>query len=168
MNEEAKIQTNIMRYQFADYLNTSSSTTPEYHLMNVGFTSLGESPSAQEDTVQYVGQVASTTTVQSYQAEFPYEAELIKEQECTIKLFETARNQKTGSEAMFDYVRVEMWNKVGETGTSYKARKFSVSNVVDEFGAEPGKQTVSGSLKQVGDFVDGTFDTSTRTFTENV
>src|SRR5574344_795622 len=109
MNESATTQTNVMRHQFADYLNTGTTETPENHLMNVGFTSLGESPNAQEDTVQYVGQNSSTTTVQSYQDEFAYESELIIEQECTLKLFETGREQKTGSDAMFDYYRVELW-----------------------------------------------------------
>lgn len=168
MNESATTQTNIMRYDFADYLDTSITDDAEYHLMNVGFTSLGESPSAEEDTVQYVGEGASTTTIKSYQGEFPYESEVIKEQECTTRLFETGRNQDKGSEAMFNYIRVELWNKASSGDTSFKARKFRVSNVVSDFGAEPGKLIVSGSLKQVGDFVDGTFDTSTRTFTATV
>jgi hypothetical protein len=157
---------NIMRHQFADYLNVASDSQEEkYKLMNTGFTSLGESPSAEEESVQYVGDKASTTKVKSYKAEFPYESELIEEEECTLALFDTGRNQKTGNEAMFDYVRVELWNKAGEDDNSYKARKFKVSNVVDEFGADPGYETVSGSLKQVGDFTDGTFNITTNKFT---
>ena len=158
---------NIMRYQFADYLDTSNSAeTEEYNLMNTGFTSLGENPNAQEETKQYIGDKASSSTVTGYQTEFPYEAELIKSEKCTEALFDTARNQKTGSQAQFNYIRVELWN-AGTTDGTFKARKFKVSNVPDELGAEPGDQTVSGTLKQVGDFVDGTFAVATKTFTPN-
>lgn len=158
---------NVMRYQFADYLGipTSGGETT-YHLMNTGFTSLGENPNTQEETKQYVGDKSSSTTVTGYQAEFPYEAELIKSEACTEALFDTVRNQKTGSDAQFDYIRVELWNQTGSADT-YNARKFKVTNVPDELGAEPGAQTISGTLKQVGDFVDGTFTVSAKTFAPN-
>lgn len=157
---------NIMRYQFADYLDTSaSSSEEEYSLMNTGFTSLGENPNTQEDTKQYVGDRASSSTVTGYQTEFPYEAELIADEKCTNALFDTARNQKTGAQAQFNYVRVELWNEVEDASGTYKARKFKVTNVPDEMGSEPGAQTISGTLKQVGDFVDGTFAVATKTFT---
>lgn len=159
---------NVMRYQFADYLNTSNTGEAEYNLMNTGFTSLGENPNTQEETKQYVGDKSSSSTVTGYQTEFPYEAELIASEKCTEALFDTVRNQKTGSSAQFDYIRVELWNKSGDTDGVYKARKFKVTNVPDELGAEPGAQTISGTLKQVGDFVDGTFTVSSKTFTPNV
>lgn len=158
---------NIMRYQYADYLDTSASETEEYNLMNTGFTSLGENPNTQEETKQYVGDKASSTKVTGYQAEFPYDAELIESEACTEALYDTVRNQKTGSDAQFNYVRVELWRKSEETDGVFKARKFKVSNVPDELGAEPGPQTISGSLKQIGDFVDGTFAVATKTFTPN-
>lgn len=158
---------NIMRYQFADYLDTSASETEEYNLMNTGFTSLGENPNTQEDTKQYIGDKSSSSKVTGYQAEFPYEAELIADEKCTEALFDTVRNQQIGPKAQFNYVRVELWNKSGDTDGVFKARKFKVSNVPDELGAEPGAQTISGTLKQVGDFVDGTFAIATKTFTPN-
>ena len=87
---------NVMRYQFTDYLNTSSTGEAEYNLMNTGFTSLGENPNTQEETKQYVGDKSSSSTVTGYQTEFPYEAELIASEKCTEALFDTVRNQKTG------------------------------------------------------------------------
>ena len=54
---------NVMRYQFADYLNTSNTSEAEYNLMNTGFTSLGENPNTQEETKQYVGDKSSSSTV---------------------------------------------------------------------------------------------------------
>ena len=163
---------NIMRYQFADYLDVNgvNGSEEDYHLMNTGFTSLGENPNTQEETKQYVGDKASSSKITGYQTEFPYEAELIKDEKCTNALFDTVRNQKTGAAAQFNYVRVELWNpsSTEEGTTTYKARKFKVTNVPDELGAEPGAETISGSLKQNGDFVDGTFNVSTLTFTANV
>ena len=165
-NETATTQTNIMRYEFADYLNTSTSESEEYHLMNTGFTSLGQSFGAQENSTQYVGDPNTSTTVDSYQTEFPYSAELIKEQECTLALYDTGDGQKTGSKAMFDYVRVRLWESA-ETENKFKAKKYKVSNVISDGPADPGKATISGSLKQVGKFVEGTFDVTTREFTPN-
>lgn len=167
MNENATAQTNIMRHEFADYLNTSK-TDEEYHLMNTGFTSLGQSFGAQEESVQYVGDPNSTSTVNSYQTEFPYETELIKEQECTLALYETGDSQLIGSKAMFDYVRVRLWEPVTGQENIFKAKKYKVSNVPSDGPSEPGKAKMSGSLKQVGKFVDGTFNVETRKFTESV
>ena len=99
-------QTNIMRYHVADYLNVSTTSTPDYKLMGVGFSSLNESPSAEEDEKIYINMKSASTKVKSYNTEFAFEAELIKEEEATMWLYDVGRNQKTGADAMTDYVRV--------------------------------------------------------------
>ena len=164
-NEEATTQSNIMRYEFADYLDTTGKE--EYHLMNTGFTSLGQTFGAQEDSVQYVGDKNASSTVTSYEPEFPYEAELIKEQECTTALYETGDEQKTGSDAMFNYIRVRLWEPKAESENEFNAKKYRVSNVISDGPAEPGKATMSGTLKPVGSFIKGTFNITTRKFTPN-
>lgn len=53
-----------------------------------------------------------------------------------------------------------------EKSNTFKARKFRVSIEVSSTEGEGGSIVkMSGNLNAVGDFVDGTFDTSTKTFT---
>ena len=92
-------QTNIMRYHVADYLNVSTTSTADYKLMGVGFSSLNESPSAEEDEKIYINMKSASTKVKSYNTEFAFEAELIKEEEATMWLYDVGRNQKTGADA---------------------------------------------------------------------
>ena len=159
-------QTNLMRYHIADYLNVGTSESPKFALMGIGFTSLNENPNAQEDEKIYINQKSSTTKVKSYNTEFEFNAELIREEEATMKIYDISRNHKVGSEAIVEYVRVELWEEVEGEKDTYKARKFAVSVVVSSNSADGGEPiTQEGTLKAVGDFVPGKFNTTTRTFT---
>lgn len=160
-------QTNLMRYHIADYLNVGNSEEPEYALMGIGFTSLNENPNAQEDEKIYINQKSSTTKVKSYNTEFDFNAELIKEEKATMKIYDISRNHKVGAEAIVEYVRVELWEEVEGEENTYKARKFAVSVVVSSNSADGGEPiSQEGTLKAVGDFIDGKFNTETREFTE--
>lgn len=164
-NERAVVQ----RHQFADYLNVGTAAEPNFVLMGVGFTSLNESPGAQTNSKKYVNEKTSTSSVTSYETQFPFESDLIPEQEAVIALYNVGRDHKTGSDAEFEYVRVELWNPVTTVGqetvqNTYKARKFVVSAEISDISGED-DQVVSGNLNAVGDPVDGTFNTSTKTFT---
>lgn len=158
---------NIMRYHVADYLDVSATDgTEDYALCGVGVTTLDENPNAQESTKVYVNDKNSTTTVKSYQVEFSFEAELIKEEEALMKIYDIARNQKTGADAQVNYVRVELFEPITGSDNTYKARKFVTSVVVSSVTGAGGEELVeSGSLKAVGDFIDGTFNVETRAFT---
>ena len=63
-----------------------------------------------------------------------------------------------------EYVRVELWNPAAGSNT-FEARKFNVSVEVSSFSGE-NKMTISGNLNAIGDPVLGTFNTTTRRFTE--
>lgn len=67
------------------------------------------------------------------------------------------------------YVRVELFNPIGETSESaaeYTARQFTVANEVSEnSGAGGEKISVTGTLHAVGDPVLGKFDTVAKKFT---
>ena len=159
-------QTNLMRYHIADYLNVGTSESPQFALMGIGFTSLNENPNAQEDEKIYINQKSSTTKVKSYNTEFEFNAELIREEEATMKIYDISRNHKVGAEAIVEYVRVELWEEVEGEKDTYKARKFAASVVVSSNSADGGEPiTQEGTLKAVGDFVPGKFNTTTRTFT---
>lgn len=153
------------RHEIGDYLNVGTATEEKYALMGAGFTALGESPNAQTTTKKYINEKASTSNVNSYQPQFDFEADQIKEDEAVQFIYGIGRNEKTGAACTTQYVRVELWNPVEGADNTFTARKFNVAVIVSKMDGE-NDQVISGSLNAQGDFIDGTFNTKTRTFTE--
>lgn len=84
-----------------------------------------------------------------------------------MTLYDVGRNQLTGADAQ-DYIRVELFKPVSGSTTAFEARKFVVAVQVDSVSGAGGEVVqMSGNLAGVDDFIDGTFDTSTKTFTAN-
>lgn len=155
----------LMRFAIMDFLNVGTDTE-EYAFMGTGFNSLNESPNAQVDTKPYICDKSASSTVTGYQGQFPFEADMIKDERALMKLYEIGRNQKTGVDAEVDYVRVETFEPVASKENTFKARKFRCSTEISDISGEGAKPIVlSGNLNQVGDFVDGEFNTTTKTFT---
>lgn len=160
----------ILRNMIADYLDISDTGTEEYSLMGAGFNSLNESPSAQKDQKAYINDKTSTTIVKGYQVSFAYDTDLMKSEKPIMKLYTTGRNQLQGEAAEMNYIRVDLFEElIPPVSNEFPARKFRVANVVDSIsgaGAEVIK--VTGNLNGVGDFIDGSFNTTSKTFTPNV
>lgn len=166
----------ILRHEFADYLNVGTSETPDYVLMGYGYTTLDETFGAQTEETKYVNDKAASTDVVSYTSNFPFTSHLIKSEDAILALYNVGRNHLTGGDAEFDYVRVELWDPETTTTTvenvsttttvenSFHARKFLVSAAIDSVSGES-KQELSGTLNAIGDPVDGTFNTQSKTFT---
>ncbi|QOV18913.1 hypothetical protein INP51_13100 [Blautia liquoris] len=154
----------IRRHQYADYLNVGTEDTADFVLMGAGFTTLDEEPGAQSESVKYVNEVSSSSSVISYETTFPFEAEQIQDEKAIDAIYKVGRNHLVGSDAEFEYVRVELWNKDGTSGNKFAARKFNVSVEVSTFEGE-NKMVISGNLNAVGDPVLGTFDTTAKEFT---
>lgn len=163
----------VQRHQFADYLNIGTAAEPNWVLMGVGFTTLDENPGAQTSTKKYVNEKTASTSITSYETQFPFESDLIKSQDAVMALYNVGRNHYTGEDAEFEYVRVELWDQASQEvqgvdtpiENTYAARKFRVACEVSETSGED-DQVVSGNLNAVGDPTFGTFNTSTKTFTE--
>lgn len=157
-------KTTVMRHNIADYLNVGTSEKTEFALMGTGYTTLDENPGAQTESVKYVCDPSSSSSVTGYETSFPFEAEHILENKATDAIYMVGRNHYVGAEAEFEYVRVELWNKA-DGSNEFEARKFLVSCEVTEYSGE-NKQVLKGNLNAVGDPILGTFNTETRTFTE--
>ncbi|GAA0767153.1 hypothetical protein GCM10008908_05880 [Clostridium subterminale] len=157
----------IQRHQIADYINIGGATgTEKYELMGAGFNTLDENPAAQLDTKVYINDKSSSTTIKSYQTQFPFTSDLIKSEGAVMALYNVGRNHLTGSDAQFDYVKVELFQPIDGSENTYKARKFKVSCEVAALAGAGGETiVVSGNLNAVGDFIEGTFNTTTKTFT---
>ena len=156
----------IIRNKIADYLNTGTSSSPVWSLMGVGFNTLDENPQAQVDTKAYISDKAYTAIVKGYQTQFPFDTDLIKSEAAIMALYDIGRNQKQGADAEMEYCRVEIFK--GETAANsglYPARKFTVAvEVSGVSGAGAEVIHVTGNLNNVGAFVDGTFNPSTKAF----
>jgi hypothetical protein len=152
----------VLRYQIGDYI--SKTSTENYQFMGTGFKQLDESPQAQTEETVYICDKASTTDIISYKPQFAFSTHLMKNQEAVMMLYDVGRNELTGSDAELYYVRVDLYDPTDDENT-FKARKFLVSVEVSSCSGEGGQKIeVSGNLNAKGDFVDGTFNTTTKTF----
>lgn len=120
-------------------------------------------------TEMYVSEASSSSSVVSYTSVFPFEARLIKDQDAVNALYHVGRNHLTGSDAEFEYCRVELWDQKMSASApvenTFAARKFLVSAELSGVSGEK-KQSMSGNLNAIGDPVDGYFNTKTQTFEE--
>ena len=152
----------IQRHDIADYLNVGTSGEPKWVLMGYGFTTLDEEFGAQSESSKYIHEPSEYSSVVAYTSVFPFTTHMIPDEEAVNALYAVGRNHLTGEEAEFEYCRVELWDT--KTEGKFAARKFTVSAEVTKMSGD-NKQEVSGNLNAVGDPVNGTFDTKTKTFT---
>lgn len=161
---EGKKRNVTKRHEFADYLKIKGEDSSSFVLMGTGFTTLDEKPGAQTSKKKYVNEKASSSSITSYESVFPFESDLIIQQEAVLALYKVGRNHCTGSDAEFQYVRVELWDKIPDKENEFAARLFVVSAEISSISGE-NEIAVSGNLNAVGDPVNGTFNTETKTFT---
>ena len=156
----------ILRNKVADYIDVSDTATPEFVLCGVGFNTLNESPGAQMDTKTYVCEDQSSTTIKSYQPTFPFDTDMIMDEDAVNKIYEIGRDKKTGAAAMIGYVRVDLFDPATTPATGYNARKYTVSvEVASIEGEAGGVMKMTGNFHAYGAPVAGTFDPATKAFT---
>ncbi len=152
------------RYMQANYIDVGSADST-YAFMGAGFSELNESPSAQTSSKRYINDKAQTKRITGYDWSSPFNTDQIRSEEAVDFICKIGELQKVGGDAETDYVIVDLDQKVGDTGSSYHARKFHVAVEISSFENNDGEMAASGNLLQIGDLVEGTFDTSSKTFT---
>ena len=163
MNSELK---DIMVYDEAHYFDVGTSETPDIELGGV-ITEMTESTNPKETEKQYIHQKSSITKTTGYANEFPITMDMVKGDKVFENFYEKFYLRKTGNDLNIDHYIVNLWEKETEANT-YKARKINQTVSITECNGAAGEQKqITGSLKG-GDFVYGTFNTSTKTFTPNV
>ena len=159
----------ILRWAIADYLNTGTSENPTWSLMGLGFTQLDENPNPVVDEKAYINDKASTKNITGYGATFPFTADVYSDEAAIAKLMDIAENQRTGSDAVVEYLRTKfLVNDSGEPiDDEVDARKFNCSvEVTGITGAGTEALVIAGNLHQRGDMVPGSFDLDDKSFTE--
>ncbi|MCM1439828.1 MAG: hypothetical protein NC131_11605 [Roseburia sp.] len=156
----------LIRNKIADYLEVNG----KMELCGIGFTKLDETPGAQSDNTTYINETTSSADIIGYETEFPYEFDAIPRQKALYALWKDGRDHHTMGDAQHIYTKVDLFNPIGTPTADlaeFTARQFVVSNEVSDFTGDGGQKiSASGTLKAVGDPVQGKFDTVSRTFTE--
>lgn len=156
------------RVSQASYLDvTMGSGTPEYELMGTGFKELNEEPQAQTSSKKYVNNKSATKGITSYDWQTPYNADQILSEKAVQCIVNVGKLQKVGSDAETKYIVVDL-DDPATNPNEFKARLFDVAIEVASFTDEDGEMGAEGNLLGMGDPVQGTFDTTAKTFTPDV
>ena len=156
----------IMVYDEAHYFDVGTNGTPDIELGGV-ITEMTESSNPTETEKQYIHQKSKITKTTGYSNEFPITMDMVKGDKVFENFYEKFYQRKTGNDLNIDHYIVNLWESGTEANT-YKARKITQTVSITECNGAAGEQKqITGSLKG-GDFVYGTFNTSTKTFTPNV
>ncbi|MDD7793695.1 hypothetical protein [Clostridium sp. 'White wine YQ'] len=145
----------------ANYLKVDAA----FELLGTGFTELNESPSAQTTSKRYINQSSSTQSITGYEWATSFTADQIVSEKVIEHIRNIGEMQLVGADTEAEYIIVDL-DKAGQTEGSYRARKFKVAISVDSFDDNDGELGVSGSFLGQSDPIEGTFNVSTKTFTE--
>lgn len=154
------------REEFLSYLNTGNSTTPAYKLLGEGFTEITESLNPKTKEKQYVHQKNASNDVTGYAPEMSFTAEVIKDDPSCTYIAAIGRERKTGGKCVTDIVNVLSWLP-GKKSGEMLAFKQTTAIKVDNAGSGPSGESLAltGSFMYKGDPIQGSFNTSTLTFT---
>ena len=154
----------IMAYDQAHYFGDSTGET-----ITLGgvVTELTESSNPTESEKQYIHEKSSRTNVTGFANEFPVTMDMVKGDAVFEDFYDIFYQRKTGTDAKRDHYIVDLWKPVANSTNTYEARKINQTVEITECNGTPGEQKqITGSLKG-GDFIYGTFNTSTKKFTPN-
>lgn len=158
--------TPIFRHEVADYLDVGTADTPDIQVMRT-FESIDENPNAQTTTKHYTANKSATVITTGYQTQFPITADMYQNDPVMKYLRDIGEEQKLGVQT--DYIRVRLYEPVGEEANTFYARRFRVEVEISSISGGGGEQiSISGNLNSQRDVEIGTFNTETRTFTPAV
>lgn len=157
-----KVLKDIMEYDEGHYFGINNQI-----VLGGVITELTESANPTESEKQYIHQKSKVTKVTGFANEFPITMDMVKGDEVFEYMYNLFYERKVGSDLDVDHYIVNLWEPVAEQADTYKARKITQTCSITECNGAAGEQKqITGSLKG-GDFVYGTFNVSTKTFTEN-
>lgn len=154
------------RYQQPDYIDVSGgSGSSQFELLGFGVTQLDSSPSAQTTSKRYVNQKSATQSIGSYEWTAPLEFDLIRSEAAIAYIADIGENEKTGVDAETLYVKVYMNKPVASKQNTFEAKQRRVAVEIADFSDNDGEIQGSGNLLGKTDWVNGEFNTETKTFT---
>ncbi len=161
-DSQEKVLKDIMQYDQAHYFGINGKI-----VLGGVITELTESANPTESEKQYIHQKSKVTKVTGFANEFPITMDMVKGDDVFEYMYNLFYERKVGSDLDIEHYIVDLWEPVAEQTDTYKARKIVQTCSITECNGAAGEQKqITGSLKG-GDFVYGTFNVSTKTFTEN-
>lgn len=152
----------IMQYDEAHYFKIS-----EEIVLGGVITEMTESSNPIESEKQYIHQKSKTKKVTGFSNEFPITMDMVKGDKVFEYMYKLFYERKTGSDLNIEHYIVNLWEAVAEQQNTYKARKIVQTCKITECNGSAGEQKqITGSLDG-GEFEYGTFNVTTKTFTEN-
>ncbi len=145
----------------ANYLKVNNM----FELLGTGFTELNESPSAQTANKRYINQVSATQSITGYEWSTSFNTDQIASDKAIGYIRNIGEMLLTGADTETEYIIVDLDKKASEEN-KFRARKFKVAIAVDSFDDNDGELGISGTFLGQSDPIEGTFDTSTKTFEE--
>lgn len=158
----------VMRYQWESYMGipttSGGTTTTVFNLIGEGFTSFPEKKNPQEYTRKYINYKTEKTDVIGYSPSIEYSCDCISDDPVVQEIVKIHDGELVGNDTHREVVSVNLW----EPGTGenvYKAYKRTYAIIPDQKGEGTNALIYTGTFKAVSDIVEGTFNTSTKTFT---
>lgn len=152
----------VMQYDVAHYFGINNEI-----VLGGVITEMTEQSNPTESEKQYIHQKSKTSKITGFSNEFPITMDMVKGDAVFEYMYNLFYERKTGEDLNIPHYIVDLWQPVANQENTYKARKIVQSCNISECNGAAGEQKqITGSLKG-GDFVYGTFNVSTKTFTEN-
>lgn len=154
----------IERKYLAHYINCTPSTTATYERIGRDLEEYSVELNAEVETKKNIlGEVS--TNISSYEAQGSVEPYYADADTDLFKLLQgIVDNRKTLDDVKTDAVEVHTWEEA--TGGAYTAYKESVMLEVVSYGGDTTGYQIPFNVHYLGDRVKGTFNPSTKTFTE--
>ena len=144
----------------ANYLKVGET----FELLGTGFTELNESPSAQTASKRYVTQSSASQSVTGYEWSTSFNADQIVSEKAIEYIRNIGEMLLTGADTETEYIIVDL-DKPAVEDAGFRARKINVTIAVDSFDDNDGELGVTGNFLGQSDPIEGTFDTSEKSFT---
>lgn len=163
MAENLTTLKDVMAYDEAHYFGINDEI-----VLGGVITEMSESSNPIEKEKQYMNEKSKKFRVTGFSNEFPITMDMVKGDKVFDHMYNLFYERKTGTDLDITHYIVNLWEPVESQENTYKARKIVQTCEITECSGNPGEQKqIKGSLKG-GDFVYGTFNVSTKTFSENV
>lgn len=144
----------VTRPDIMVFMNTGTADSPIWERCGKGWKKFGENPNAQTESTQYINDASETTDTVSYAPQYSFECDLMPNQPTIKKVYDIAKDRKTGSNAVVDVLIVDAFEK--DENSAFTARRESLAVAVSSLDGTK-KMAMSGNLNGQGDGVKGKF-----------
>ena len=153
---------NTHRQIFIDV--SGGGETATYERLGEGVTDFTPSANPTVETKHYINASSPTHKISATERQYSFSADVIKGDPCLDYI--ASLDGKTGDEV--DTYMIDVDASGTGTSGSYPAKRYAITISLEQpYSIEGGaNQVMSGTFYANGDPVEGTFNTSTKTFTE--